>query len=284
MIDGALVPAERAMVGVLDRGFLYGDAIFETFRTYDGEPFMLDRHLDRLARGASVVGIELPASTDALVREVRATLAAAGEGESYVRIAVTRGTASPGLDPSRATKPLRVVVAMPLEPPPVEVYEVGLRAVTYISGRSLAKSPTRGVKTANYLDNVLAVRAAREQGAGDALIVDADGRVLHGASSNVFFVTAGRLVTPPLEAGILPGITRDLVLDIAAALAIRVELRTPLVADLAAFDEIFLTSSVRELAPVVEVDGVRVGEGRPGPVFARLRREYENKVNSILNH
>jgi len=281
MIDGELTPPERATVGVLDRGFLYGDAVFETLRTYRGEPFLLDRHLERLARGATVLGIELPVSTDALAGEVRMTLGAAGEGECYVRITVTRGVASPGLDPSRASKPLRVVVAMPLERPPDDVYEVGLKTVTYASGRSLGVSPARGVKTGNYLESILAVRAARERGATDALIVDAGGRVVQGASSNVFFVTAGGLVTPPLEAGILPGITRDVVLEIADALAIPVELGTPLIADLHAFDEIVLTSSVRELAPVVEVDGVRVGAGQPGLVFTRLRAEFQKRVNPV---
>jgi len=239
---------------------------------------LLEGHLERLARSASMIGIELPVSTETLAKEVRATVEAAGEGESYVRITVTRGAGNPGLDPSRATEPLRVVVAMPLEQPPDDVYEVGLRTVTYATGRMPAASPARGAKTGNYLENILAVRAARERGANDALIVDEGERVVQGASSNVFFVSAGRLVTPPLEAGILPGITRGVVLEIAAALAIPVELRAPLVTELHTFDEIFLSSSVRDLAPVVEVDGVRVGAGRPGPVFSALRAEYGKRA------
>jgi branched-chain amino acid aminotransferase len=280
-IDGELVPLERASVGVLDRGFLYGDAVFETLRTYRGAPFLLDRHLDRLVRSASKVGIDLPVSMEALAREVRETLEAAGEGESYLRITVTRGAGMPGLDPSRATKPLRVVVALPLEPPPDDVYEVGLRAVTYTTGRALAVSPASGAKTGNYLENILAVRAAHERGANDALMVDAGGRVVQGASANVFFVSSGRLTTPPLDTGILPGITRELVLELAAALAISVELRAPLVAELSLFDEIFMSSSVRGLAPVVEVDGARVGTSRPGPVFVALRAEFQKRANPV---
>lgn len=280
-IDGELVPLEQAGVGVLDRGFLYGDAVFETLRTYRGAPFLLDRHLDRLVRSASLVGIDVQVSTEALTREVRATLEAAGEGESYVRITVTRGAGAPGLDPSRATKPLRVVVALPLELPPNEVFEVGLRAVTYATGRAFAVSQMGGAKTGNYLENILAVRTARERGASEVLMVDAGGRVLQGASSNVFFATSGRLATPPLDTGILPGITRELVLELAAALAIPVELRAPLVAELSLFDEIFMSSSVRELAPVVEVDGARVGAGRPGPVFAALRAEFQKRANPV---
>jgi branched-chain amino acid aminotransferase len=279
-IDGELVPLERASVGVLDRGFLYGDAVFETLRTYRGAPFLLDRHLDRLVRSASLVGIDLPVSTETLAREVLATVEAAGEGESYLRITVTRGAGIPGLDPSRATKPLRVVVVLPLERPPDDVYEVGLRAVTYATGRALAVSSASGAKTGNYLENVLAVRAARERGANEALMVDAGGQVVQGASANVFFVSSGRLTTPSLDTGILPGITRELVLELAAALAMPVEFRAPMVADLSLFEEIFLSSSVRELAPVVEVDGACVGAGRPGPVFAALRAEFQKRVRS----
>jgi branched-chain amino acid aminotransferase len=280
-IDGELVPLEHASVGVLDRGFLYGDAVFETLRTYRGAPFLLDRHLERLARSASLVGIALPVSTDVMAREVQATLEAAGEGECYVRITVTRGAGSPGLDPSRASKPLRVVVVLPLEPPPDDVYDVGLRAVTYATGRALSMSRSSGAKTGNYLENILAVRAARERGANEALMVDAGGRVVQGASANVFFVASGRLATPPLDSGILPGITREVVLELAAALAIPVELRAPSVSELPEFDEIFTSSSVRELAPVVEVDGVRVGAGRPGPVFAALSAAFEKRANPI---
>lgn len=280
-IDGELVPLERARVSVLDRGFLYGDAVFETLRTYGGAPFLLERHLERLERSATLVGIDLPVSAATLAREVRATLEAAGEGESYVRITVSRGAGSPGLDPSRAGKALRIVVVVPLEKPPEDVYQVGLRAVTYATGRVMAASPASGAKTGNYLENILAVRAARERGANEALMVDAGGRIVQGASANVFFVDSGRLSTPSLDTGILPGITRDVVLELARALAIPIELRAPLIAELPKFEEIFTTSSVRELAPVVEVDGARVGAGRPGPMFSLLRAEFQKRANPI---
>jgi len=281
MVDGEVVPLERATVGVLDRGFLYGDAVFETLRTYRGEPFELSSHIERLKRSAAILRIGLPVSTFVLEREVRDVLGAAGNEESYVRVTVTRGSGDPGLDPSRATGPRRIVVVMPLTPLPAETYEVGLRTVTFASGRVASESPARGAKTANYVESILAVAAARDRGALDALVVDSGGRVVQGASSNVFFATRGRLVTPPEDAGILPGITRGVVLELAAAVGVPVELRAPLTAELGGFDEIFLTSSVRGLAPVVAVDGVEVGSGRPGPLYERLSTEFEKRVNPV---
>jgi branched-chain amino acid aminotransferase len=279
MIDGEVVPLERATVSVLDRGFLYGDAVFETLRSYDGRPFLLDRHLERLARSAATVGIPLPLPTTALEREVRSTLEAAGNADAYVRVTLTRGAGPPGLDPSRATQVRRIVLVMPLEPA-ANVSAEGVAAVTFATGRLASLSPTRGAKTGNYLESIMAVRYARERGASDALLVDAEGRIIQGASSNVFFVRGSRLLTPPLEAGILPGIIRGVVLEIAAALAVPVELRAPLTLELGDFSEIFLTSSVRELAPVTRVDGVGVGTGRPGPVYGKLHAEFVKRAGS----
>lgn len=279
MIDGEILPLEQATVSVLDRGLLYGDTVFETLRTYGGRPFLLDRHVQRLERSAATTGIAVPLSAADIEREVRAALQAAGNDESYIRVTLTRGAGPPGLDPSRATGPRRIVLVTPLGPPAADV-STGLEAVTFATGRIASMSSTRGAKTGNYLESIMAVRAAREQGADDALLLDAEGRVIQGASSNVFFVEEGRLVTPPVEAGILAGITRGVVLEIAHSFAVPVELRAPLVGEMIRFSEIVLTSSVRELAPVIRVDGVGVGTGRPGPVYDRLRAEFAERAGS----
>jgi len=281
-IDGKTVPIERATIGVLDRGFLYGDSVFETLRTYAGTPFLLGRHLQRLERSAAIVGIDPSAPIRVFEEEVLRTLAAAANDESYVRITVTRGSGELGLDPSTSMGARRIVLVMPLKPLPGEIYQAGLRTVTVASGRMTSESPTRGAKTGNYLDRILALRRARERGAADALLVEADGRVIQGSASNIFFVEGGALVTPPVDEGILAGVTRGALIEVAEKLGIRVALRSPRVTEIGNFDEIFLSSSVRELAPVVDIDGSTVGDGRPGPVYARLLSAYRDAARRGL--
>ncbi len=270
MIDGVLSPLERATVGVEDRGFLYGDSVFETLRTYDGHPFALDEHIERLARSAALVHIPLPIGKSSLVSEVLAAIGAAGNPESYVRVMVTRGSGELGLDPSLAANPLRVILVTPLDPPARGVYERGIRAVTFATRRHADGTEGAGAKIGNYLVSVLAMRTAREAGAGEALIVDRDGFVVEGATSNVFFVLGETLVTPPEGSGILPGITRSVLLRLAPRTGLRVEFRAPRTNEFGAFDEVFVSSSIRELLAVVAIDGAAVGGGTPGPVSWRL--------------
>lgn len=279
-IDGVTMPLERATVGILDRGLLYGDSVFESLRTYGGRPFLLERHLERLERSAEIIGIDLGVPRGIIEREVLETLASSGNDESYVRVTVTRGGGAPGLGPWLAENPRRMVVAMPLAPARAETYEIGLRAVTFRSGRDAGVHPAAGAKTGNYLDGILALRAAHERGAAEALIVDARGRVTHGSSSNAFFVAGETILTAPLDTGILPGITRAMLVDIARARGIPVELRAPSWTDLSRFSEVFLSSSIREIAPVVEIDGGTIGAGRPGPVFQTLLTEFRRVANS----
>jgi branched-chain amino acid aminotransferase len=274
MIDGVIAPLEHARVSVLDRGFLYGDSVFETIRTYDGRPFALGRHLARLEHSAELVHIPLPLPLSELRREVLEAVAAAGFPESYVRLMITRGQGELGLDPALAEKPLRVVLVQPLSPPPAEAYAKGIGAVTHATRRASDATLAAGAKIGNYLVSVLAVREARREGASEALIVDAEGRVVEGATSNVFFVRGKTLVTPPEDAGILAGISRAIVLDVAQDSDFTVELRAPLTSELDGFDEVFISSSIREMLAVVRLDGRAVGTGAPGPAYERLLRAF----------
>jgi branched-chain amino acid aminotransferase len=278
VVDGVVAPLAEATVSVLDRGFLYGDSVFETMRTYRGVPFALDRHLSRLERSASLAYIELPISIPDLGREVREAVETAGNAESYVRVMLTRGRGELGLDPGLATSTTRVVIVTPLEPPPASVYEHGIAAVTFAMRRSADGTDAAGAKIGNYLVSVLAMRKARAAGAAEALIVDARGAVVEGATSNVFFVESGTLVTPPEEDGILPGITRAVALDVARKLSIPVTLRSPQLDELGAFDEVFISSSIRELVSVVKIDGRAVGDAEPGGVYRRLLAEFRREV------
>jgi branched-chain amino acid aminotransferase len=275
MIDGRLVPPEQALVSVFDRGFLYGDSVFESLRTYGGVPFALDEHLARLERSAARVLIALPVSTASLQGEILSALASHGSAESYVRLTLTRGTGRAlGLDPELASEPLRVVLVSTLSPPPPELYERGVAAITFRAERPSDAPAVADAKIGNYLLAVLAMQAARAQGAGEALLEDANGHILEGSTSNLFAVFAGTLLTPPETAAILPGITRAHTLRIAAELGIPVELRTPRKSELLEADEVFISSSMRELVPVVSIDGQRVGPGLPGPITRELLRRF----------
>jgi branched-chain amino acid aminotransferase len=280
MIDGVLLPLESATVSVLDRGFLYGDSVFETIRTYGGEPFALGEHLGRLERSAALVHIALPVAREVLADEVRTALCAASNEESYVRVTITRGSGQLGLDPALAGEALRVVVVTELRAPPEVAYERGIVAATFAARRVADGTAAAGSKIGNYLVSILAMRAASAVGAAEALIVDGEGRVVEGATSNVFFVRDGEVTTPPEDAGILAGITRGRVLEVARELEIPVRLRAPLAGELPAFDEVWISSSIRELLPVVRIDDHVVGAGAPGPVYQRVLAAFRGKVRS----
>ncbi len=282
-LDGVYGHPDSLRVSVLDRGFLYGDGVFEVLRTYQGEPFALGAHLGRLAQGLGLLEIALPVPLETLTAEVYETLRIAGNAESYVRVTVTRGEArAAGLDPSLAGAPTRVILVGPLELPTAARYRtgiaVGLVRVPTLEGLGEASAvELRGAKTLNYLSNIVAQRMARARGYDEALCLGAGGRVLEAASANVFVVRAGVLSTPD-EPESLPGITRSLVLDLvrAAGMECRVE---PLgVEALGTADEVFLTSSVREVMPVTAVEGRAVGAGVPGPVTRRVHGLYRGQT------
>jgi len=275
MIDGLLVPPERARVSVFDRGFLYGDTVFESLRSYRGRPFALDEHLVRLSHSAERVAIRLPVSLDTLRAEIQHALQVHGSPASYVRLTLTRGIGrSLGLDPELAGDPLRVLLVTAFTPPPVEIYEQGIAAITYRGERASDAAGVTDAKVGNYLLAVLAMGAARAVGAREALIEDRHGQILEGAASNLFALISGKLVTPPESAAILPGITRGHVLELARSAGLKVELRPIVKSELGSADELFVTSSLRELVPVVSVDGKAVGPGNPGPITRDLLRSY----------
>ena len=289
-VEGRLVPPDQAVVPILDRGFLYGDSVYEVVRTYSGRPFELDRHLARMEKTAHRIDLTLPPRA-AIVRELQRTLDAAGNPESYARIVITRGTGEFGLSPLLARGHNRlVVIVRPLAAPPEEQYERGLQMAIARTRRNPPQALDPALKTGNYLNNILALREAHEAGADDAILLDLAGRVTEGTTSNVFFVQRGVLVTPPLSLGMLEGVTRALFNEIAReqGMLLREEPHGP--EALAAADEVFMTSTLREAMPVTSLvfleshgEQVRkVSDGRPGPVAKRLRaafREYVERTH-----
>jgi branched-chain amino acid aminotransferase len=292
-MDGRIVPPAEAVVSVLDRGFLYGDSVYEVVRTYGLRPFELDAHLRRLDGSARRIGLALPWGAARCAREIAATIDASrggdaddpaaapwNRGERYVRVVMTRGAGEIGLDPALAVDPRAIVIVRPLQGPPLAAYRQGVKAVVVGMERVSPHAMDPAAKTGNYLQSVLAVREARASGAYEALLLDRDGFVTEGSTSNVFCVRAGRLETPPVDIGILEGVTRGLVLAIARQAgipAIEARLRP---ADLAAADEVLLTSTVREVVPVTTLGDRRVGAGRPGPVYARIHALFRERAGA----
>ena len=275
-VDGELLAPDEAKVSVYDRGFLYGDSVFETIRTYAGRPFALDEHVRRLERSSELVGIQLPVAPAVLVAEIERAIATAGNVESYVRVMITRGTGPLGLDPAQVMRPLRVVFIEPLTPLPSTMYRDGVSVITYRTER--ASDAAHGAKVGNYLAGMMALRVARQTGAHEALILDAAGRVTEGTTSNVFIVRGQTIVTPPDDAGILLGITRAKLIELAPQIGLSVKYSSLVTADLLGADEVFLSSSIREILPVVRVDGVEVGNAKPGPQTRALHAAFRRAV------
>ncbi len=281
-IDGEIVPAERAVVSVLDRGFLYGDGVFESLRVYQGRAFALEAHLARLGRACAELRIALPAPLGVIAGELERAVASSGLEDAYARVTITRGVgARTSLVPTAPSTPLRVILVEPLTLPPRAIYANGLRAATIAWGRVADGAPVAAAKLLSYVTSMAALEEARGRGADEALFVGADARVCEGSTSNVFLVAEnGRLVTPPTGAGVFDGITRSHVLEIARALGHAVSIETIAANQLPRAREVFLTSSLRELASVVSVDGETIGAGEPGPIARAIHRAYRVRVGA----
>jgi branched-chain amino acid aminotransferase len=291
-IDGNLVPPSEAVVSVFDRGFLYGDSVYEVVRTYRLRPFELALHLARLRRSAERLGLALPWEEARTRAEVLRTLAAAGSagapepdaapwnaGERSLRVIMTRGAGEVGLDPALAVDPRAIVIAAPLRAPPAAAYRDGVACAIVGVRHDAPEAVDTTAKTGAHLANVLAVAEARRAGAHEALLLDRDGFVTEGASSNVFAVREGRLETPPLAIGILEGVTRGIVLGLARGAGIEVREARLRPEHLASAGEIFITSTAREILPVTRIDGRSVGSGGVGALTTRLHSLFRARAD-----
>ncbi len=279
-IDGSLVRPEDAKVSVFDRGFLYGDSVFEVFRTYEGTPFREREHLERLARSAERIFIDLPIDLETLSREIHEALDASELPNAYVRVVVTRGSGPIVLDPSTAVSPTRVIIVAPVTPPDPSLYEAGVPVISVRHAQS--SSPAAGAKASNYLDNLLAQREARAKGAHEAIFVSPTGDLLEGATSNVFVLRDGILMTPSLDLGILGGITRAMVMKAAEREGVACAEGRLSIETLELAEEVFITSSIREVMPVVRFDDRVIGRGVPGPVTRRLHATYRALIREEI--
>ena len=268
-LDGELVAAEQAALPALDRGLLFGYGLFETMRSYGGRVFRLAQHYRRLEMGADVLAIPVPLTLAALEKAADATLARNGLAGARLRLTVTAGP--------EGGSPSVLLTAREVTEYPPELRRRGMAAVVSAVRRN-ETSPLAGVKSLNCLDNLLAREDAKRRGAGEAILLNTRGFIAEGAASNVFLVRDGKLLTPGIEAGALPGITRQAVLELAVAEGLAAEEADLSPGDLAAAAEAFLTGSVMEVMPLVSVDGKPLSAGRPGPLTERLAAGYRDLV------
>jgi branched-chain amino acid aminotransferase len=280
-VGGRVLPPEEAKISVLDRGFLYGDSVYETIGTIRGRLFAVDEHLDRLERSAGRLGLQLP-PRPVIESAIDETLAAAANPESRVRVIVTRGAGALDLDPGSVDDPQLVVIVSPRGGPTPDMYQNGVAIEIVSVTRNLPGAIDPAVKSGNYLNNVMALgEARRRSGAHEAILCAANGSIAEASSSNVFIVAKGELRTPALDVGILAGVTRGKVLALARAEGIPCAEVTFMTQDeLRAADEVFLTSAVRGILPVTRIGGAAVGGGTPGAITRRLMALYERLADS----
>ncbi len=273
-ISGKLYNKEDAKISVYDHGLLYGDGVFEGMRIYGGKVFRMEAHLERLWHSAKAIWLEIPMSPDEMARAVNETVRANNLVEGYVRLVVTRGAGTLGLDPNRTSDPQVIIIADRISLYPQEFYENGLEIVTVSTIRNHAAALSPRIKSLNYLNNILAKIEGLQAGCVEALMLNQKGEVAECTGDNIFLVTRGQLLTPPVDAGILEGITRAVVIELAVEAGIPVR-EIPLTKhDVYIADECFLTGSAAEVVPVVKVDSRRIGDGRPGPVTRQLLTRF----------
>lgn len=276
-LNDQLVLESEASISPFDHGFLYGHGLFETMRVYHGKVFCLDEHLKRLHDSSRVLGWPEWFNAEALSAAIYETLEKNKLQEASIRLTVSRGIGESRPDPSTCSQMTVAVFASPIHPFSAEVYEQGWSLVQATIRRNLT-SPLCGLKVANYLDNILAKAEARQKGASEALLLNTKGNVAEGTMCNIFFVADERLITPDEKSGLLPGITRALVLELAREAGVRIEERQVDPGELLGISEMFITSSLLEIMPITILDQRIVNDGRPGTVTKLLQREYKLKI------
>ncbi|MBI4823169.1 MAG: aminodeoxychorismate lyase [Nitrospirae bacterium] len=274
-LNDKVVPRHEAVVSVFDHGFLYGDGIYETMRVYDRVVFMLDEHIRRLYRSGDTIGITIPDDSDSLKNKIYETLSANNLTDAYVRLTVSRGHGALGLDPELCPTPTLVIIAEPFREYPKAFYEKGIRIIIPKTRRNLKEALNPQIKSLNFLNNIMAKIEAIKNNAYEALMLNKDGMLAEGTISNVFFLKNGILCTPSVECGILDGITRGIVIELALKEAIRIKEGEFPKEELYSSDEVFLTNSTMEVMPVSEVNEKKYSVGE---ITKLLHKAYRQEV------
>jgi branched-chain amino acid aminotransferase len=273
-ISGKLVPREDAKISVFDHGLLYGDGVFEGLRSYGGKVFRLQQHVERLYNSAKAIWLTIPLSPNEMGDAINDTVRANDIDDGYIRAVVTRGAGSLGLDPNKCANPQVIIIADAIALYPPELYEQGLEIVSVSVMRTHPAALNPRIKSLNYLNNILAKIEGLQAGCIEALMLNHKGEIAECTGDNIFLVRKGTLYTPPIDAGILEGVTRDAVIELAQAAGIEVR-EVPLTKhDVYIADEVFLTGTAAEVIPVVKVDSRTIGSGKPGPMTLDLMQRF----------
>jgi branched-chain amino acid aminotransferase len=282
-VNGRISSAADATIPVFDHGFLYGEGVYETLRTYHRLPFLYERHAERLRKSAALMALPVPFSDADLLRAIHDTVAAhpGGLGEAYIRVLLTRGVGELTYNPAACPVATTVIIVKPFPEPPARTFDEGIKVSLVSVRRNHPQALNPMIKSNNLLNNALAMQEALKTGADEALMCNQAGEIVECSQSNFFIVRGGQLLTPPLSAGLLPGITRAFVLELAGELGIpaREERLTP--EDLRSADEAFITGTTREVTPVVLVDTAPIGTGKPGAISRRLLDLFRRRADEL---
>ena len=287
-VNGKVSDQEQAVVSVFDHGFLYGEGVYETLRTYNGQPFLFDRHMRRLRKSADMLALDVPLTDAAIDARCRETVKAAGLGdgpdkEAYIRILVTRGIGELTYDPAACPTPSIVVIVKPNVPPSRDAFERGVKACLVGIVRNHPGTVNPMIKSNNLLNNALAMQEAFKRGGFEGIMRNYRGEIAECTQSNFFIVKNGAALTPPLDAGLLPGITREFLFEVGSALGIPVREQVLHDDDLFGADEAFLTSTTREVVPIVAIDDRTIGSGAPGPITRALLDGFRQQADALTN-
>lgn len=278
-INGQYYAKENAKISVFDHGLLYGDGVFEGLRAYSGNVFRLDEHLQRLYESARAIMLDIPMAATELGQAIRDTLSRNNISDGYIRVVVTRGAGSLGIDPSKTADPQVIVIADHIQLYPKELYDNGMEIVTASTIRNHPAALNPRIKSLNYLNNILAKIEGKRAGCLEALMLNHRGEVAECTADNIFIVRRGELYTPPTDAGILEGITRNAIIELAQQAGITVHQTTMTRHDVYIADECFLTGSGAEVIPVIKVDTRPIGPGTVGPVTRQLTEAFHRLVH-----
>ena len=277
-ISGTLYEKEDAKISVFDHGLLYGDGVFEGIRSYAGKVFRMEGHVDRLWNSAKAIALEIPMTKEEMALAIEETLRVNGLKEGYIRVIVTRGSGTLGLNPYLCSDPQVIIITDSISLYPQKLYEEGLELVTVSVQRNHPAALSPRIKSLNYLNNILAKLEGIKAGTLEALMLNHKGEVAECTGDNIFLVRNGELLTPPIDAGILEGITRDVVMELGAALGIPVREIALTKHDVYIADECFLCGTAAEVIPVVICDSRTIGDGTPGPITKQLIERFHQEV------
>jgi branched-chain amino acid aminotransferase len=285
-VNGRVSDQAHAVISVFDHGFLYGEGVYETLRTYNGQPFLFDRHMRRLRKSAGMIALAVPLTDAEIAARFRETMRAAGLGdaperEAYIRLLVTRGIGELTYDPAATPAPSIVVIVKPNAHPARDVFERGVRVSLVSVVRNHPSTVNPLIKSNSLLNNALAMQEALRRGGFEGVMRNYKGELAECTQSNLFIVKDGAALTPPLDAGLLPGITRGFLFEVGAEIGVDVREAVLRDDDLFGADEAFLTSTTREAVPIVQVDDKKIGSGMPGPVTKALLEGYRRKAEAL---